>query len=90
MVTETAQQADSSQANPSFFTRTADQVRQFICGLHGHDALLHFERGKISLQCASCGHESPGWDVRASSQHQVPASAPRIVRIPLVREQRVA
>ena len=50
--------------------RAAEHVRQFLCGLHGHDALLHFEQGRISLQCNSCGYETPGWDVKG-----VPARA---------------
>jgi hypothetical protein len=41
----------------------AKQVRQFICGLHGHDALLHFDQRHVSLRCVVCGHESPGWNV---------------------------
>jgi hypothetical protein len=39
------------------------KMRQFFCGLTGHDSLLHFHAGRISLVCYSCGHESPGWDV---------------------------
>jgi hypothetical protein len=40
-----------------------DRVRQMFCGLHGHDTLLHFEHDRMSLRCASCGHETPGWDL---------------------------
>ena len=49
----------------------ARQVRQFICGLHGHDALLHFDQRHVSLLCVVCGHESPGWNLpgAASSAH---------------------
>ena len=69
-----------------------DKVRQFLCGLHGHDALLHFEHGRMSLQCTSCGYETPGWNLRAKDEPQQPAAveAPRAVRIPLVGERRVA
>ena len=38
-------------------------LRQAYCGLHGHDRMLHFEKDRMSLQCASCGHESPGWEL---------------------------
>ena len=38
------------------------RFEQALCGLHGHDALLNFERGRLSLLCTSCGHETPGWD----------------------------
>lgn len=67
-----------------------DKVRQFICGLHGHDALLHFERDRISLQCASCGYETPGWDVRSANELTTKAEATQVVQLPLVDQRRVA
>jgi hypothetical protein len=69
-----------------------DKVRQFLCGLHGHDALLHFEHGRMSLQCTSCGYETPGWDLRATEERTQTAEfgSSRIVRIPFVRQGRVA
>ena len=69
-----------------------DKVRQFLCGLHGHDALLHFEHGRMSLQCTSCGYETPGWDLNASDEPRqaVAVEQPRVVRMPLVGERRVA
>lgn len=39
------------------------QAKQFVCGLKGHDDLMHFEQGRMCLQCVSCGYESPGWEV---------------------------
>lgn len=38
-------------------------VRQTFCGLHGHDNLLQFEQERMFLKCASCGHETPGWEL---------------------------
>jgi hypothetical protein len=70
------------------FARAGLQLRQFLCGLHGHDALLHFEQGRISLLCTSCGYESPGWDVKAA-----PARRDRhftAVRLPFLRHRRAA
>jgi len=73
-----------------------DKVRQFVCGLHGHDALLHFEQGRMSLQCTSCGYETPGWDLRVArvSKEASPQTAEfgssRVVRIPFADERRVA
>lgn len=71
--------------------RLAAQVRQWVCALHGHDSLLHFEQGRLSLLCSSCGHQTPGWDVksRAADQEQ-PGRRPHVVRMPLVGERRVA
>lgn len=68
-----------------------DKVRQFFCGIHGHDALLHFEHGRMSLQCTSCGYETPGWDLRAAEEPpQTAEFEKRAVRMPLVRQRRVA
>ena len=64
------------------------QVQQFFCGINGHDALLHFEQGRMSLQCASCGYETPGWDVKGRAANTEPPA--RRVQLPLVSQRRVA
>lgn len=76
----------------SFVGRAMLHVRQLVCGLHGHDALLHFGDGRISLQCSSCGYESPGWDVRrTSARPEAVVEAPgRMIRLPLLGQRRVA
>ena len=71
-------------------TKTMENLRQFICGLHGHDALLHFEQGRLSLQCVSCGHETPGWDVHGAPERAARQTKPRMVSMPLVRHGRAA
>lgn len=73
--------------------RLTAKLRQGVCGLHGHDSLLHFENGRISLMCSSCGHESPGWDVsgRAARQHAAASSrVPHVVRVAYADDRRVA
>jgi hypothetical protein len=74
--------------------RLAAKLRQHVCGLHGHDSLLHFDNGRISLMCASCGHESPGWDVGRRAARQQPEAAqnlvPHVVRVAYADERRVA
>jgi hypothetical protein len=67
-----------------------EKVRQFLCGLHGHDALLHFEQGRISLQCASCGYETPGWHVGTAKERAQAAESTQAVAMPLVDHRRVA
>lgn len=69
-------------------TGAVRRVRQFMCGLHGHDALLHFETGRLSMRCTSCGHETPGWDIRPSASRAV--AERKALRLPLVGERRVA
>ena len=36
-------------------------VRRRLCGMRGHDLILHFEPRRLSLQCVDCGWESTGW-----------------------------
>jgi hypothetical protein len=83
-----------------FWTRLTTRAQQGLCGLHGHDALLHFGDGRISLLCTSCGHETPGWEVEGSplarrataiiATRQVQASTHRVVRLPAAHERQVA
>lgn len=90
MVTDTAQHGTTADQRPGVIARMFDQVRQGICGLHGHDALLHFEHGRLSLMCTSCGYESPGWDVKGQpAGREASEPAPRM-RLPLVQQRRVA
>jgi hypothetical protein len=72
--------------------RLATRLRQAICGLHGHDTLLHFGTSRLSLHCVSCGYESPGWEVQRSVSQEPTAQAPRgrVIRMPLVGHRRVA
>jgi hypothetical protein len=84
-------QTATTPIDTGFVARLSVQFRQFVCGLHGHDSLLHFDHGRMSLLCSSCGHESPGWDVKATHQSDVTAHVkPRVIRMPLVRARRVA
>ena len=59
------------------------QVRQFVCGLHGHDTLVLFEPDRMCLRCVSCGHESRGWCLADPT--------PRVVKQPplLSRKERL-
>ena len=91
MVTDTQQTITAAEPPTGVITRAAGQLRQFFCSLHGHDVLLHFEQGRISLQCTSCGYETPGWDLRSEqAQSKSLIKSPRVVRMPLVGERRVA
>ena len=43
--------------------RMASRLGQVVCGLHGHDAVLHFEGNRVMMRCTSCGHDTPGWEI---------------------------
>jgi hypothetical protein len=90
MVTGSGQH-QSDPTTRGILARAGEQVRQFICGLNGHDSLLHFEEERLSLLCTSCGYETPGWDVKSGPvRHQVVQEKPRRVRMPLVSQRRIA
>ena len=91
MVTDSAQHHPAT-TTPGLLARVGGQVRQFICALHGHDSLMHFEQGRLSLLCSSCGYETPGWDVKSAPvTHQAPvAQKQRVIRMPILGVRRVA
>ena len=77
----------------SLAERVWDSLREAYCGMHGHDSLLQFESGRMCLKCASCGHESPGWELNeAPPTVTVRGDARRhvIARPQLVSERRIA
>jgi hypothetical protein len=41
----------------------AGRVREAICGLRGHDMVLHFEPQRLSLRCLGCGVHTQGWTI---------------------------
>ena|SRR5438046_2919641 len=55
--------ADAHQGEDVIGVRALAWLRQAYCGLHGHDHLMQFAKDRMFLQCASCGHESPGWEL---------------------------
>ena len=48
---------------------TLSRLRQCLCAVRGHDLLLHFERRRLSLRCAGCGWDSPGWTIQTVMSH---------------------
>lgn len=50
-------------ASRSFLGGILRRVPQILCGLTGHNELLHFERARLSLYCLRCGDQSAGWEV---------------------------
>ena len=75
--------------------RVLEWMRQTYCGLHGHDAMLHFEKERMYLQCASCGHQTAGWELTEVARPPVPAraeTAPHhaVIRPRLISERRIA
>jgi hypothetical protein len=43
--------------------RAMGRLGQFLCGMRGHDSVLHFEGNRVMMRCTSCGHDTPGWEI---------------------------
>ncbi len=67
MVTNYPQQLTASREHthePSgLIARALDRLGQWLCGLRGHDSVLHFEGNRVMMRCTSCGHDTPGWEI---------------------------
>ena len=66
----TATTSIDAQATASVMKRAMTRFGQFMCGLRGHDAVLHFEGKRVMMRCTSCGHDSPGWEVTGRAPRQ--------------------
>ena len=71
-------------------SRVTLKFRQRMCGLHGHDSLLQFRQDRMFLRCASCGHETPGWEVSEPKRLPARARSAPALQPQLIRERRVA
>ena len=70
-----------------------DRARQVLCGLHGHDTLLQFEHDRMFLRCVSCGHETPGWELKDEPPAVAVPAGPRtqpVMQPQLISARRVA
>jgi hypothetical protein len=93
VTTEGLRTADAIHVDTGVISRLAGRVRQMLCGLHGHDAMLQFEQERMFLRCVSCGHETAGWELtEAPPTVTVRGDARRhaIARPKLVSARRIA
>ena len=61
-----------------FFQRASRRAGQLRCGITGHNVLLRYSPTRLSLQCASCGYESPGWEIEPHRKQRQARAATRI------------
>jgi len=61
---------DDTQTSAGVMNRAITRVGQMLCGLRGHDSVLHFEGKRVMMRCTSCGHDSPGWEVSGRAPRQ--------------------
>jgi hypothetical protein len=62
--------ADTSDTREGLMSRVVARLGQALCGLSGHDAVLHFEGKRVMMRCTSCGHDTPGWEVSERGPRQ--------------------
>ena len=53
----------ADKTDNSVVARTLGRLGQLVCGLRGHDSVLHFEGNRVNMRCTSCGHDTPGWEI---------------------------
>ena len=53
----------TAHTDDGLIARAFGRLGQMMCGLRGHDSVLHFEGKRVMMLCTSCGHNSPGWDI---------------------------
>lgn len=44
-------------------SRAAARIGQVLCGLRGHETMVHREAKRVMMRCTSCGHDTPGWEI---------------------------
>jgi hypothetical protein len=59
----TTEQTQAESTTVGVMSRVASRLSQTLCGLSGHDAIMHFEGNRVMMRCTSCGHDTPGWEV---------------------------
>jgi hypothetical protein len=61
---------DEAHTAGSVINRAVARFGQILCGMRGHDSVLHFEGKRVMMRCTSCGHDSPGWEVSGRAPRQ--------------------
>jgi hypothetical protein len=59
----TATTVSREAGGTALVVRTVTRIGQLLCGIRGHDSLLHFESKRVTMRCTSCGHDTPGWEI---------------------------
>ena len=59
----TATREVSHEHGEGLVGRAISRIGQLLCGLRGHDSVLHFESNRVMMRCTSCGYDTPGWEI---------------------------
>ena len=80
-LTATAEAA-RGQVGPSAIVRVLGRLGQLLCGVRGHDSVLHFEGNRVMMRCTSCGHDTPGWEISGRPRKRYEGDARRHLLAP--------
>ena len=69
---------DHEDVMERLFRRVTKRLGQLQCGITGHNVMLRYEPARLSLQCASCGYESPGWELAPRRPSRSPHATARL------------
>jgi hypothetical protein len=72
-----AEAGRSSSAGIGMAARVMGRVGQVLCGMRGHDSVLHFEGNRVMMRCTSCGHDTRGWEISGRGPRLRYAGDPR-------------
>jgi hypothetical protein len=59
----TAARAERAGAGNALLSRAFTRLGRVLCGLRGHENLMHFEGNRVMMRCTGCGHDTPGWEI---------------------------
>jgi hypothetical protein len=59
----TRETTHGATADESMVARAMNRLAQVLCGVSGHDSMLHFEGKRVMMRCTSCGFDTPGWEI---------------------------
>jgi hypothetical protein len=62
-LTASAEINGQATTGEGLINRAMGRLGQLLCGVRGHDSVLHFEGNRVMMRCTSCGHDSPGWEI---------------------------
>ena len=70
--------AQNQAAAADSVSKAIGRVGQTVCGVRGHDSVLHFEGNRVMMRCTSCGHDSPGWEINGRAPAQRTRATPGV------------
>ncbi len=74
-----------AESGNGLFVMAWQRLHSLCCGLNGHDLIMNIEPRRLSLQCTSCHHVTPGWTLKEQSR-PAPSTARRLTLRALVEQ----